>query len=213
MNKKTMLIHEALAELKMLDKRISNKISNTSFMASNKASNTIIGGMTIDDFKKYTASELESIQDLIRYRKAIKRAITKSNATTEVTIAGVTYTVAEAIWMKNEGVVFDEGLHDKLSYQFEIAKKNCDVENQMVEDKARKYAEDMFPPTAEVKDREKMIAQAMDDYRNKISFSIVSGVDYLAEIEALEKKIDAFESEVDSALSVSNATTTITVEW
>ena len=210
---KTMLIHEALAELKMLDKRITSKIGNTSFMAANKASNTIIGGMTIEDFKAHTASELESIQDLIEYRKAIKRAITKSNATTEVTIAGVKYTVAEAIWMKNEGVQFDAMIHDKLAHQFDIAKRNCDMENQLVEDKARKYAEEMFPSTAEVKDREKMIAQAMDDYRKKISFSIVSGVDYLSEIETLEKKIDAFESEVDSALSVSNATTTIEVEW
>ena len=39
MNTKTMTIHEALAELKMLDNRIEDKIMSTNFIVANKVSN------------------------------------------------------------------------------------------------------------------------------------------------------------------------------
>lgn len=214
MNKKEMTVHAALAELKVLNDRIEEKIRRTPLISANKASNTIINGIPIEDFKKNNESDLKSIYDLIAYRKAIKKAVTKSNAVTTVQIAGETYTVAEAIWMKNDGLGFDMQLLSKLSNGYDVAIRTCNSENEYVEDKARRYAEEMFPPSAaDTKDREVKIAEAMETYRKQISYSVVSGIDCLGEIKKLQDMIDKFTSEVDSALSVSNATTTITIEW
>ena len=47
MNTETMTIHRALAELKVLDDRISKAINETSFVVSNKHSNEKIRGLSI----------------------------------------------------------------------------------------------------------------------------------------------------------------------
>ena len=97
MNKEKMTIHRALAELKTIDSRIEKAISETRFCRSNKHSNEKINGKSIDDYIAETKSAYESINDLIRRRNAMKRAVVLSNAITNVTVGDEVMTVAEAI--------------------------------------------------------------------------------------------------------------------
>ena len=93
----TMTIHEALSELKMLDKRISAKIHGIKYCVANRHINTRIDGKTIDEYKQNVQSEYQAVTDLIRRRAAIRNALSRSNAYTTITVCGKEYTLAEAI--------------------------------------------------------------------------------------------------------------------
>ena len=93
----TMNVHKALSEVKILNNRIIGKISECQFCIANKVTNKTIKGKSIDEWKNSVQDNWTSITTLINRRNALKQAISKSNASTEVTIAGKVYTVAEAI--------------------------------------------------------------------------------------------------------------------
>jgi len=212
MTKEKMTIHEALSELKMLEKRINKSIDGATFCAANKKSNTKIGGVSIEEFKAKSKADLESCKDLICRYTAIKRAITMSNAITKVIVADVEYTVAEAIAMHNHGMFFKRELLNNISAEYISCKNGCDYNNQHLEDKVIKDVNNFFASdTSENREEkiQKMIKERIEDG----TYSIISGFDYIAEINALSKEIDEFESKVDAALSVSNATTVIEFEY
>ena len=79
-------IHKALTELKVISQRIEKAINNSQFIVANKHSNTKICGRTIQQYSDKVKSEYQSIVDLIARRDAIKRAITHSNAVTDIVI-------------------------------------------------------------------------------------------------------------------------------
>ena len=103
MTTETMNIHQALVELKTLNKRIESAIREGEWVVANKHSNGKIGGIDLKDFVEEVKSRYQKVTDLIARAEAIKRAVVNSNAITKVTIAGKEYTVAEAIDMKNNG--------------------------------------------------------------------------------------------------------------
>jgi hypothetical protein len=106
MTKETMTVHQALAELKMMDKRITAAIQEPEWVVTNKHSNTKIGGVAVKDWMTDIQSKYRKVLSLIARRDAIKRAVVNSNAVTKVVVAGVEYTVAEAIDRKNHGVEY-----------------------------------------------------------------------------------------------------------
>ena len=100
MTTETMSIHQALVELKTLDKRIESAIQEGDWVVANKHSNGKISGIDLKDFVENVKSRHQKVTSLIARTEAIKRAVVNSNAVTKVTIAGKEYTVAEAIDMK-----------------------------------------------------------------------------------------------------------------
>ena len=102
MQKYTMTVHEGLAELKILAARIEKELSTSVYVNANKHANTKIDGVSVQEYTKSMKSAMQKVEDLIKRRNAIKRAITKSNAVTEVTLTKengdkITMTVAELI--------------------------------------------------------------------------------------------------------------------
>ena len=114
MTTETMTIHEALSELKIIGDRIESAIRKE-FVTVNKKSNKKVNGIPIDDVVANIESRYQKVNDLIKRRNAIKRAVSISNAKTEVIISGVTYTVAEAIEMNNSGIQYQEQLMNELT--------------------------------------------------------------------------------------------------
>ena len=92
-------IHRALAELKLLDKRITKTIDNLKVITYKKG-NKLEYNITEEEFKAVVEADMQSVKDLITRRKEIKEKIVKSNAETLVTIAGKEMTVAAAIERK-----------------------------------------------------------------------------------------------------------------
>ena len=209
----TMTVHKALSELKVLDSRIGSEINRYHFVVPNKHSNTKIGGVSISEYADEVRKGYQSIRTLINRRNAIKRAVTRSNAVTTVPINGVEYTVAEAIDMKAVGVSYLETLHTTLQSQYLAAKQNADRNNgERLEQRTDDYIKSMYQG-ADMKNLSEEIKKVREDFVTAQTVELVDPINAAKEADVISKDIDAFMSEVDSALSVSNALTTIDVEY
>jgi len=211
MTKEKMTMHKALAEKKLLGDRIMKTIRGASFCVANKKSNGKIGGQDIKVYKEATKADFQACRDLIDRYNALNRAIMLSNATTKVSVGGVEYTVAEAIAMKNHGMTYEQGLMRQLVNQLEYAQSLCDEENSELTDVAKQEAEKIFGD--DVKDRASKMEEYIKTRIEQGTYEVVSGIKCAEEIAALEKKINDFMPEIDAALSVSNATTEIEIEY
>ena len=151
--------------------------------------------------------------DLINRRKAIKRAVVLSNAVAKVYVAGVEYTVAEAIEMKNHGVDFDKLLMNAMQKHYNTAQAKINLENNggSLEDRAEQYVTAIYGQK-EGKTNTADIEKVRSDFLTANQYELVDPLHVLDKIENLEKRINDFMSEVDAALSVSNALTEITIE-
>lgn len=213
MNKETMTIHKGLAELKVLDARIEKEINATTFSVANKHSNTVVNGVPIAEFANQAKDALKSIKTLIARRNDIKRKITRSNASTTVTIGGKEYTVAEAIDMKNVGMEHMKYLCSLIENQYTNAKMKAERENgEKLEQRADTYIQSLYQ-NADKKNLSEEVKKMRDDFMTSQTVEILDPIGSLKEVAALRNEIDAFMAEVDSALSVSNALTTIEIEY
>lgn len=209
----TMTVHKALSELKVIDDRIASAIKGGTFVKTNKHSNEKIDGLTIPDFEKVIQGDYDRVSGLIKRQAAIKRAVTLSNAVTKVSISDVEYTVAEAIWMKNHGMDMEKTFLEHLKNQYAMAKMVLEQQNgDALEERAEKYVLGMYGQK-EGKTNTDEIEKAKREYIKSNTYDIIDPIKITDKIDALEKKINDFMVEVDSALSVSNAVTEITVEY
>ena len=212
MTKETMSIHKALAELKILGDRIINTISSGTYCIENKHSNEKIKGVSVDTYKVTMQGNYDKATDLIKRYNAIKRAVTLSNAVTKVKINDTEYTVAEAIYMNNRGVEFDEMLLEELRSQYRKALAKIAKNNEGLQEKAEQYVIGING-SKEGKVNTDDIEKAQKDFMVAHEYELVDPINILDKIEKLEEKITAFKAEVDAALSESNATTTIEIEY
>lgn len=211
MNVEKMNVHKALSELKVLDARIVKKIASSKFCVANKHSNTVVDGISIADYEKNATEDYQAITDLIKRRKAIKRAVTLSNATTTIVVDGVTYTIAEAIEMKNHGIELETRLFSQISEQYSTATFRCEHENKTLQERAERFAVGLF----ESKDKTatKDVNEQIEFFKKQNVYELIDPIGCKARIEELADKIDNFYSEIDSAISTSNAITELTIEY
>lgn len=207
-----MTIHKALCELKILDSRINNAISSARFCLANKHSNEKVNGVTVEEYQETMKASYNKASDLIRRREAIKRAVVLSNAKTIVKIGGKEYTVAEAIEMNNHGIDLKLQLKNAMKRQYDSAMTAIISKNSVVDDKATEYVVGLFGQK-ESKTANEEYEKARKSYIEANTMELIDPVNILEKIEALEVEIADFTTEVDSALSVSNALTEITVEY
>lgn len=213
MTTETMTVHKALAELKLLDSRIEKSIEEGVYCVANKHSNDKIGGVPLDDYIKIMQGGYDKATDFINRQTAIKRAVTLSNAVTKVEISGVEYTRAEAIWMKNHGMEFYKTLMNAMRKHYDKAQMQINLENgKDLEQRAEQYVTAIYGQK-EGKTNTADIEKVKADFLKSNQYELVDPLHVLDKIEDLEKKINDFMAEVDSALSVSNALTEITIEY
>lgn len=215
MTHESMNIHKALSELKILDDRIEKLISETKFVTAAKHSEAKLSGMTVPEFVAYGQSQYQKICDLIRRRDAIKQAVSDSNAHTTVTIGGKTYSVAVAIAMKQSGIEMYESLLRSLKYHYNRAVEVTESNNAQLEVKADAFVANNFGRDKETQANADVIINAREAYIAPLKYEIVDTIQHgvPAEIQRLQDFIDGFKSEVDAALSTSNATTEIEIEY
>lgn len=217
MTNEKMTVHKALAELKIIDDRINNAIVSGTYVIANKHSNTKIHGMTIDDFKTSMKSDFQKVSDLIARRNAIKRTVVASNAVTKVKVGDVEYTVAEAIEMKNHGMEFKNTLKMYIERQYTNAKNEFDKNSgDPLERRAENYVLSVIQ--AQPKDSKMAVdSDAMKNLRAQYikdnTYDIIDPIGVKDVIEKLDNEISGFITEVDAALSVSNALTVLDIEY
>lgn len=216
MTHETMTVHKALAELKIIDDRILNAINNVAFIDSVKNGTKKIKGVSVDAYKESIKSCYQKANDLINRRNALKRAVVMSNATTKVTIGDSEYTVAEAIDMKNNGMNGMRRMLNTLIRQYQDAtyKFNCNS-GEALEEKANQYVMNILGSQGSSADKTdaKQVQALHDAFIANNEFIMIDPLNVEKCIEDVQNKIAEFETEVDAALSVSNAVTTIDIEY
>ena len=147
-------------------------------------------------------------------RNAIKRAITKSNAVTKVTIGGKVYTVAEAIDMKTTGCRYLADMADKIQTQLNNAKRRADMENEeRLDQRADEYIKSLYGNGNDLKNMSDEIKKVRETFIAAQTVEVIDPVNAAETVKSIYDEVEAFASDVDSALSVSNALTTIEVEY
>ena len=213
MTTETMTIHKALAELKILESRIMKTVGDGTYCVANKHSNEKINGVSVEEYKKVMQGAYDKAVDLITRYKAIKKAVTLSNAKTVVKIGEEEYAVAEAIWMKNHGVEFDELLLDELREQYNKAQAKILKQNgNDLEQRAEQYVVGIYG-SKEGKTNTDDFEKTKQDFITSQTFELVDPIGILEKIEALEEKISVFKAEVDAVLSTSNALTVVEINY
>ena len=213
MTTETMNIHQALVELKTLDKRIEAAIQEGEWVVANKHGNGKIGGIDLKDYIENVKSRHQKVTSLIARTEAIKRAVVNSNAVTKVIIAGKEYTVAEAIDMKNHGVERLRALVHRLTSDYNLAKLTADRANGAeLERRADDYVRTMIGNT-DVKGMTEEVKRMREEFIKAQTVELVDPIGVLKQIELLNEQITSFEVNVDAALSVSNALTTIAISY
>jgi hypothetical protein len=198
-------ITRALAEIKSLNDRIEKATRNTVFAT------VTVGGKTTNGQDLQTAtnlltSNLQSVQDLIKRRQAVKAAIIRSNAVTTVTINGVDMSVAEAIERKGS-IDKERALMSVLQQQLGQVRTVVERNNVQMQQRI-----DTMIQTAVGKER-KATEEELDAISKPYTASNITspldpnGVE--AVISKMESDINGFLFEVDFVLSEANAKTLI----
>ncbi len=212
MTNETMTVHKALSELKIIGDRIEKAIHTSDFCEPSKQSNQKIKGVHKEEYIKQMLGNWDKVNDLIKRRNSLKKAVVLSNANTIVKINNEEYTVAEAIEMKNTGMEYKRDLMEILNSQYSEAKKIADIENDKIEEKSENYVFGLFGQK-EGKTSNDEIEKIKKEYIKSNTVAIVDPINIKEKINNLEKEISEFETEVDAALSTSNSLTEITIKY
>lgn len=203
-----MSITRALAELKLLDKRIQSTMEATTFINFSIGDKPVSGFATTKEFEDKAKSAYQSTLDLIKRRNAIKSAVVLSNAMTQVEISGEKYTVAEAIERKTS-IKYEQHLLEKMKGEFATTTRRVEHINDEVKEQLDRQLEVLYGREAKLKVDENN--ELTKSYREKHEAKVIDPLKLRNEYEKLEKKIDEFLTEVDFVLSTSNTLTEIEV--
>jgi len=212
MTAETMTVHKALAELKILGGRIEGAILSGDFVITKKNNQDTVKGKTVEQYKAKATEAFQKASDLIRRRNAIKNAVVVSNAKTMVKIGDKEYTVVEAIEKKNHGMDYYVQLRDVLRQQLAKQKSELEKHNASLQQKAEQFVTGLMGGK-EVKTDSAEFTTAVDTYIKSNTMTLLDPLGIEKKIEELDDMINSFLPEVDAALSVSNAVTTITIEY
>lgn len=213
MNEKKMNVHQALAELKLLDKRVADATTRPVWVIPNEHANTVINGVKLADVIEEIKSQYQKVTDLIAYRDALKRAVVQSNAVTKVIIAGEEYTVAEAIDAKNNGMAYLSTLRNQMLRDYERAKSTAELQNgSRLENRAGEFIKSMTGTTV-TKDMTEEMRRMRDDFIAAHTTELIDPIGVRKIAGELDERITAFTAAVDAVLSTSNSLTEITVRW
>lgn len=218
MTNEKMTITKALSELKVLDNRIASEIRSAVFCNVSKHTMRTLGGKNISDVKAEMQGSYDKIVALINRNNAIKKAVNKANASTIVSIGGEQMTVVEAIYMKQTGIGYMKIFLNAMTTQYTNVQSLLQSNNG---DKLTKACEAYITGLYGASNNNNTVSDetveainaARAKYIEENTFDLIEGVDTAKAIENLKNKIDAFEAEVDAAITVANAITEIEISY
>jgi undecaprenyl pyrophosphate synthase len=200
LEKTQMTVSEGLAKLKLLDKRIK-KTMQMPYVGYK------IGNKIQEDFdSEATKAKYQSLNDLMKYRNALKMAINESNLKTKVKVAGKKMTVLEAIEHKTL-IDYKKNILEYVKRSYRDVNQKIDYGNENTQERLDAQVRSAFE-----KATKKEIEDFTETFLRNNGYSMEDPLDIEKLMENLDKEIDEFESEVDFVLSTSNAITTIEVK-
>ena len=212
-----MTIHTALRELNTIDKKlrkIMTDLSNATVV--HPAITNKIASETVEEWKERKRDLYKSFKTNVNRRQAIKMAIAESNAKTTVKIKSYSdnpISVSAAIDLLNSGCEYESDLMDAFSRSYSSATDYAERENKSVLTKADTATTAMFGKAKEGTASSAEAIAFREDYINKQGYIIEDPFNIPKLTTEEYERIENIKSEIDSALSNSNALTTITVEY
>lgn len=206
MNKMTCT--EALAKLKLLDKKIEDAMSKTVVGVITYKSKPVfpLGIKDEKEFKNYSQGTIDQVLELIKLRNKLKSALAESNAKTDVVISGVSMKVVEAIEKKNS-IKYYQKFYTLLKNNMATSHDSVKNTNERVVANADTHTNKALGENPNHDARPVVRAAFIKD--NEMTF--ISSEKLESSIKMLEKEITDFMSDVDVALSISNSNTFIEI--
>lgn len=212
MTQETMTVHEALCEAKTLESRIMKTIREITAIGTKENQASRVNGITVEEFNNDARSKSMKAEQMIDRYNAIKAAINQYNATKEITVNDKKYSVAMAVWMLQHGLSSKKNLRAWYANQLESARNTLSAHNgEKLDTRAENAASSNFGNKE--KPNHEDYLKFIKDYKERTQLILVDPLNLSEKITKLDDEIAGFESRVDAALQVANATTTITIEY
>lgn len=202
--KQQMSITQGLAELKLLDKRITNHLKQIRWVDVSTEGNRV----DAEKLKNRSEAEYQSYMDLVKRRDGIKRAIVLSNAKTQVKIGDWEGSVAEAIEHKTS-IDYKKRLLEAMKGQLQESRAKYETVKGQLDARLERLLQSELGK--DVKTNPDTLAALTNTFRanNKVEF--MDPLDLGTKISDLEEEISTFETNVDWVLSEANGKTMIEV--
>lgn len=198
-------VTQALAELKLLDKRIGAYTSNSVQWVDVSVKTSPVD---VARFEARVNAEYQSVQDLIKRRQTIKQAVILSNARTRVKVADWGGTIAEAIELK-KSLDYKKNLLERMRSNLLLVRTRLQQEETNLQARLDRLLSSELGK--DVKTNPETIQSITKSFyeNNKVAFVDPLHLQY--KIRDLEVEIESFETNVDWVLSEANGRTTIDV--
>jgi len=200
----------ALAEIKMLDAQISERIVELQVvdLEQEKMSVLMISKKTKDQFVKDAKASMQSIDDLISNRLKIKKALVRANATAKIKIGEDEYTIAEAIERK-KSIDVEVQLLNTLIYQHSNANSVIDRQKPKLDEAVQNLVNTSLGKEAKPTDEAFKVITGSFIKQNELR--MVDPVSILENIAKRKGVIEEFKKNIDFLLSEVNASTKIDI--
>ena len=215
-NSKTITVQQGLTELKTLEARINKKIYEMYAIGvgvKGKVVHPIRSLKDVKEFEEKSKTDMQSIEDLISYRSALKSSVMRSNGMTMLKVGEIEMTVAEAIERKNS-IELQRHYIGALKKQLQATEVEIVRYNNKIDETLNKQIETLLGSDKEQKN-EKLVESLREN--TKEDYATFCGNKSQKELSELitksEEEIEDFEANVDLALTTSNVLTNITFEW
>lgn len=207
----TITVTDALAELTLLEKRITSAtaaLGNNTLITVVEVEKVPPGFRNRQEYETKARAALQRVDDLIARRRTIKRAIVLSNASTMVTVANEEMTMAEAIEMKHF-IEYYQVVLATMQTSHKQTLKQYQVSQAKIKERLDKLALEVLGKNESVgSDKYQSLA---DDFLAREGVELLDPTNLAEELERRQNFIEEFTSTVDRVLSISNARTMIEV--
>lgn len=211
---KSYTITRALVRLKALDSKIKNWNEPVIAVVKGKTKTVVttkLRGSRAEDLNVSFKGSLQSVMDLIKERDAIKSKIIESNATTEILINSEKMTVAQAIERK-ASIQNKKDLLVVLHRNYTEELRVMNAAQSEYEDKINEALTLMLQKDTTKRAESSEIDTIKEAISTAHSPEFLDPNDIQKVIQSIRDEIQQFESEVDVALSESNARTVIQLD-
>jgi hypothetical protein len=219
-NKTQMSVYSALNKRKVYSNRLEKlKDGHISLFSVVQKSAQDINGLSREDYEKKVKSSYDSYIAILRNFYALNAAITESNAKTRITIAGVEYSVAEAIVRYDRSNAEAEFLSNIAS---KVAHAQATLSRNNAEKLSEKAINDYVNKTMEtinlegIENQEEVINNLREKYRkdyiDRNTYELIDPYNHAETIEERINELNEFISEFNEALNICNMQTIIEVD-
>lgn len=209
----TMTMLEALNKKKLLEERVAEFNTKRSAFIGYASEKELNNSPTKkEDLEKAYQSNFMSRLHAIKNLAEIKSKINESNAITKIKVAGVEYTIADAI-ARHRAIETEKRFWNDCANQYNAAITKVEELNTKARD-SENVSRNVAVLTANLsKLSDEMIENLKAAYIAENTVSIIDPNNFKERLDAWRDEIDEFEAQLHGAMIESNVKTTITCNF